>query len=384
MIYLDTMASAPLDPRVRGALDEALDCGPGNPHATTHTAGWRAAESFDAARRSVAALIGANASEIVFTSGATEANNLAIRGAAMGRARRRVVVSAIEHPCVLEAARALDHDGFTVSLAPVDGDGRLDIAAFERLVDADTALVSVMLANNEVGTIEPVAEAARIARAAGALVHCDAAQAAGRLPIDVGSLGVDLLSLSAHKVYGPMGIGALFVRNGVSVTPILHGGRQQGGLRAGTVPVALAHGFGVAADLAQSETASDDKRIGALSELFLERLSAGIPGLLLNGPTEKRLSGCLNVAAPGIDARDWLLACPDLAAATGAACASGDGRPSHVLRAMGLPAERIAGSIRLSIGRFTTADEIDRAAVVLRAGAAQASRQGSGPIESAR
>lgn len=374
MIYLDAMASAPLDPRVRAAMDEILDRGPANPHATTHAPGWGAAATIDTARRAVAGLVGANASEIVFTSGATEANNLAIRGAVAGQTRRRIVVCAVEHPCVLEAARALERDGFAVSLAPVDAQARLDLEALDRLVDEHTRLVCVMLANNEVGTIEPVAEAARIAHAAGALLHCDAAQAAGRLAIDVADLGADLLSLSAHKFCGPMGIGALYVRGGVSLAPILHGGRQQGGLRAGTVPVALAHGMGVAAELAGAETASDARRLAELSDSFYETLRAAIPGLVLNSPQRGRLPGCLNVSVPGVEARDWLLACPGLAAASGAACASGDAGPSHVLAAMGLAADRIAGAIRLSMSRFTTRDDVERAGDMLVAGLAQVSQ----------
>jgi cysteine desulfurase len=365
MIYLDNMASTPLDPRVRSAMDQILDEGPGNPHATTHAAGWRAGEIVDEARRSVARAISAKASDIIFTSGATEANNLAIRGAVAGQTRRTIVVSQIEHPCVREAAAALTAEGFGVLQAPVSAEGVVNLDALADLIDNDTALVSIMLANNEIGSVQPLADIAAMCAGAGALLHTDAAQAFGRLPLDVGRLGVDFLSLSAHKAYGPMGIGALYVRDGATLEPIIHGGGQQGGKRAGTIPVALAHGLAAAAELAGGECEADFNRLSEYSDSLYERLSAAIPDLVLNGPRQGRLPGCVNISVPGLDAEAWLLACPGIAAATGAACASGDQKPSYVLRALGTDADRMAGSVRLSFGRFSTRSEVDDAADLL-------------------
>ncbi len=384
MIYLDNMGSAPLDPRVRAAMDHVLDEGPGNPHATSHAAGWRAAEHVTEARRAIAGLLDASPSEVVFTSGATEANNLAIKGAALAGKRRTVAHSAIEHPCVIASANALAPLGFSVNSVTVTEDGIVDLEKLERLIDDDTSLVSVMLANNETGAIQPIAEIADLCLARGALLHCDAAQAFGRLAVSVKELNVDLLSLSAHKFHGPMGIGALYVREGVNIAPQMHGGSQQGGLRSGTVPVPLVVGMGCAAGIAVSDLESDIKRLSAFADSLYEQLSDAIEGLAMNGPSKGRVAGCLNIAAPGVDAEGWLLVCPGLAAATGSACASGDQRPSHVLTAMGASSDRIAGSIRLSFGRLNSATDVSGAAMELIAGlekvAPQLLKRGASPV----
>ena len=361
-VYLDHMSTTPVEPRARAAMDAVYDLGPANPHASSHHYGWQASDVLDEARRQVAGLIGASASEVLFTSGATEANNWAITGAMRACGKRKIVTSAIEHPCVLETARALEREGHEAVILPVDGDGLVDPDNVADAIDEDTGLVSIMLANNETATIEPVAEIAAACRARGVLCHTDAVQAAGRIPIDVEALGVDLLSLSAHKMYGPLGIGALYVRSGVAIDRLLHGGGQQGGLRAGTVPAPLAAGFGRAAEIARDGLADDMGKLAELAELLFDELRKAVPGLVALHPDIRRLPGCLNVRVPGVAAEDWLLATPEVAASTGAACASGVNRPSHVMQALGLSAEDAAGSLRLSVGRMTTRDEVEFAA----------------------
>ncbi len=368
-IYLDHMSTTPLDRRVRAAMDGVIDLGPANPHASTHGYGWDAARVVAAARLDVAALIGAAAGEIIFTSGATEANNLAIAGVLRASAKRGLVISAIEHPCVLETARALERNGVALTIVPVDENAVVDPAHVAAAIDDDTALVSVMLANNETATIQPVAEIGALCRERGVVFHTDAVQAGGRIPIDVQALNADLLSLSAHKVYGPMGIGALYVRAGTALQRQMHGGAQQGGLRAGTVPTPLAAGFGMAARLAKDELPSDAGHLKELSDSLWQQLKAALPDLELIAQDAARLPGCLSVRLPGIDAREWLEGAPGVAASTGAACASADGRPSHVLRAMGLSTEEAACAIRLSVGRTTTIDDTSRAVTELVMGA---------------
>lgn len=364
-VYLDHMATTPVDARVRAAMDAVYDQGPANPHSSTHAYGWKAAGCIDHARSDVSALIGARPDEILFTSGATEANNLALSGAVRASGRRRIVVSAIEHPCVLETARALERDGCELTVLDVDASGLVDPDDVVNAIDSDTALVSIMLANHETGTIEPVAEIGALCRERDVLFHTDAVQAVSRIPIDVVALNADLLSLSAHKMYGPMGIGALYLKAGTQLEPVLYGGAQQGGFRAGTVPTPLAAGFGKAAQLVKDGLASDAGHLSELSIRLFNGLQASIPDLLLIGPENDRVPGCLTVRVPGLNAEDWLLATPSIAASSGAACASGDGRPSHVLRAMGLSAEQASGAIRLSVGRATAVEEIEIAAAAL-------------------
>ena len=379
-VYLDYMSTTPLDPRARAAMDAVYDQGPANPHSTTHAFGWTAAEAVDRARREIAALIGAGAHEIIFTSGATEANNLAIAGAAKASGKRHLVVTAVEHPCVLETARALEREGCSVTEVGVDGQGVVDPDDIERALTDDTALVAVMLANNETGVLQPVARIGRICRERGVLLHTDAVQSAGRMAIDAADLKVDLLSLSAHKMYGPMGIGALYMRGGVKLARQLHGGAQQGGMRSGTVPAALAAGFGEAARLAREELERDTLHLAALADMLCQKLRAGCESLVVSGEDVERLPGSLHVRGRGVNAQDWLLATPDVAASAGAACASADRRPSHVLTAMGLTPQEASGAIRLSVGRTTTEEDVDRAAASLvRSYAAMAANVPAGP-----
>jgi cysteine desulfurase len=365
-IYLDYHATTPLDPRVREVLVEMLDAGPGNPHSRSHKPGWRAHDAVELARKQVAGLIGARAHEVIFTSGASEASNLAIQGV-LGRAEPgRILCSAIEHPSVLETCRVwAERPGWTLELVPVTPDGVVDIKAFKKILGRQVRLVCVMLANNEIGTLQPVAEISALCRKAGVPLHCDAAQAAGRVPIDVGAMTVDLLALSGHKLHGPMGIGALYVRAGRQIAPLFAGGAQEAGLRPGTVPAPLAVAFGKACEIAAQEGLEEQARIADLRDRLLKLLKRDVPDLAVNGTLEARLAGNLNVSFPGVNAEDVLLAAPEIAASTGSACASGSQKPSHVLAALGLDAGRINGAVRIGLGRFTTHAEIDQAARAL-------------------
>jgi cysteine desulfurase len=358
LVYLDHMASTPLDPRVLEAMRPWLDpAAAGNPHATTHSAGWRARDAIEQARALVAELIGARPGEIVFTSGATEANNLALVGAS--HAGRRVVVSAIEHPSVLDCLPALEGRGRRTGTLAVDGEGRLCTERLDALGEDD--LVSVTAASNEVGTLQPLAEIGELCRRRGARLHSDAVQALATEVVDVRAQRLDLLSLSGHKLYGPCGIGALFVRDGLAVTPLLFGGGQQGGMRPGTLPTALCVGLGEACRIARVERERDRARLLVLRERLWAGLSAAVPGARRNGSPGHGLAGCLNVTFSGVDAADLLLDLPELALATGSACASGRSGPSHVLLALGRSPREAHGSIRFGLGRGTTAADVELA-----------------------
>jgi cysteine desulfurase len=366
-IYMDYQASTPADPRVVEAMQPYWSVMYGNPHSADHAFGWNADAAIEIARAQVAALIGADADEIVFTSGATEANNLAVLGIARASPpeRQRIVVSAIEHKCVLAAARAAVEEGFEVTTIPVGADGIVDPRAVAAVVDDRVALVSIMAVNNEIGTVQPLREIAAICEAAGAAFHTDAAQALSVIPIDVATLSADLMSLSAHKAYGPKGIGALYVRRSLHPRPkpIIHGGGQEGGLRSGTLPTPLCVGFGEACRVLADERDGDAKRILMLRDRFLAELWKRVPGLTVNGDQTARHPGNLNLLFPSIDASLLLQHMhPNVAASTGSACTSGQPEPSHVLRAIGLSPEDANSSIRFSIGRFTTEDDVDWAA----------------------
>jgi cysteine desulfurase len=364
-IYLDYLASTPLDPAVRDAMLPWLDAAAaGNPHSV-HRAGWRAAEAVAAAQRDIAALIGAKASEIVFTSGGTEANNLALFGT-VARVWR-MIVSPIEHPSVLEPAEVLRARGLDVEVVAVDRAGRVDLAELQALLVEGTAVVSVMAANNEIGTLQPLAEIGALCRAHDALFHTDAVQALSTQRIDVAAMGIDLLTLSGHKLYGPAGIGALYVRTGARLDPLMHGGGQQDGRRPGTLPVALCVALGAACRLARLRREEDAARMAKLRDRLLAGLRAAIPGIRRNGADDDVLPGCLNVTLPGIDAADLLLDLPGLAISTGSACSSAAGKPSHVLRAIGLSAEEAHASLRFGLGRGTTAEDIDAAVRLISA-----------------
>jgi cysteine desulfurase len=366
-IYLDHQATTPCAPSVVEAMAAYWSAEFGNPHSSNHAFGWRADDAVVTARQSVAALIGAAAEEVVFTSGATEANNLAILGLLQNRpgAGRNVVVSAIEHKCVLESARQLQRAGYTVRLAPVRPSGHVDLDTIAKLIDPATDLVSIMLVNNEIGTIQPVAEIAALCRTMVAVLHCDAAQAPTGINVDVKALGVDLLSLSSHKMYGPKGIGALFVSHSIRhrLHPIIHGGAQEGGLRSGTLPTPLCVGFGEAARILGSRIACDVEALSDARRTFLEALLARIPDAHINGQNPRHPAH-LNVRLPGVEA-DMVVANlqPRLAISTGAACSSGIPEPSHVLRAMGLDTDAAGECIRIGFGRYTNPAQARQAAV---------------------
>ncbi len=338
----------------------------GNPHSTDHAFGWEAAAAVRDARAKVAEFINADDDEVLFTSGATEACHLALGGVAtyMGDEcnRKRIVTVATEHPAVLQTALRLDRQGFETVVLPVKSDGLIDLAKLDRVLDERTLIVSVMTANNEIGVLQPIQEIADRCRHVGALLHTDAAQAGGRLPMDVERLGVDLLSLSAHKMYGPKGVGALFVRAGVPILPIWGGGGQQRGLRSGTLAPALVAGFGTACELAVDQQESDRERISRLTARLLQRLRNVFPSLLLFGHPERRVPGSVNIGFPGIPAELMIRnVAKSLAVSSGAACASASSEPSRVLLALGLDRETAATGIRISLGRFTTEADVDAA-----------------------
>ncbi|HEU5296220.1 MAG TPA: cysteine desulfurase family protein [Burkholderiaceae bacterium] len=367
-IYLDFNATTPVAPEVLEALLPWLREQHGNP-SSTHEYGRRAAQAVTAARAQVASLVGAQPHEIVFTGCATESNNLSLLGVAAAvpaQRRRHLVVSAIEHPAVMAPAMALRQQGWQVTVVPVDAFGRLRIDDVARALRPDTALVSVMHSNNEVGTLQPVAEIAELTRARDIVLHTDAAQSAAKVPLRVDELGVDLLTLAGHKFHAPKGVGALYVRRGTPLRRILHGGEQEHGMRPGTENVAAIVAIGTAAALAASRLPQITAHLRTMRDRLHARLDAGVPGLLLNGHPEHRLPNTLHVSFPGISGRDLLAQTADtVAASVGSACHSEREAVSGVLAAMGFDSARAAGAVRLSVGRTTTTDEVDRAAAAL-------------------
>lgn len=367
-IYLDNQATTPVDPRVLEAMLPHFRESFGNASSKSHSYGWAAAEAVERAREQVAVLIGAvSPLEIVFTSGATEADNLALRGLceAPAAGRDHIVTCVTEHPAVLDCCRALAQRGWRLTEVPVDVTGRIEVEALAEAVTEGTALISVMAANNEIGTLHPLEQVGQVARSRGVPWHCDAAQAAGKVPLDVEALGVDLLSISAHKMYGPKGVGALYVkrqRPRLRLAAQQIGGGQEKGLRSGTLNVPGIVGFGRACEICAAEVAEEGVRIGALRRRLHERLMEQVPGTVLNGHPTARLPGCLNVILGDIDGAGLIAALRDVALSSGSACASGSGEPSPVLRALGRTDAQAFSSVRFGIGRFNTTEEIDRAA----------------------
>jgi len=367
-VYLDCNASTPCDARVVERMLPFLTDRYANPSSVGHRPGRDAAEALEAARVSVAGAIGAaGPSEVVFTSGATEANNLALHGLAVSAssARRRVVTQATEHPSVLAVARAMADNGHPLTVVGVDRDGRVRLDELASALGPDVAVVALMLANNETGTLQPVVEAAGLAHDVGAALHCDAAQAPGKLALDVAALGVDTLSLSAHKVHGPKGIGVLWVRNlgrGAALAPRLVGGGQERGVRPGTPNLAGAVGLAAALELATEEFTEVVARLAGLRDRLERLVLAGLEGITVNGAIAHRLVNTSNLSFAGVDGAALIAALDDLAVSTGSACTAGRAEPSPVLRAMGVPPALAAGSLRISLGRSTTAGEIDYAA----------------------
>jgi len=362
-IYLDYNATTPLDPGVASVMEAILRGGAGNP-SSLHWFGQQARAAVETARAEVAALVGASPAELVFTGSGTEADNMALRGLA-GAAppgRRKVVISAIEHHAVLNSAKLLAEGGFTVEAVKAGEDGVVDVDDLARRVDGQTAVVAIMLANNETGVLQPVGDVVAVARAEGAAVHCDAVQAVGKIPVDAHALGVDTLALSAHKLCGPQGVGALFVKRGARLSALIRGGAQERNRRAGTENVAGIAGFGRAATLAKEALPFEAARLEPLRDLLESRLLS-LPGARRNGAAP-RVANTTNVSFGGADAESLLMALDlmGLAVSTGAACAAGAIEPSHVLRAMGLSTPRVQSSLRFSLGRSTTEAEVTRAA----------------------
>ena len=372
MIYLDAHATTPVDPRVLDAMLPLLRDQVGNASSLDHAAGRRTRDAVDAARRQVAAVIGASHKDIVFTSGATEADNLAIKGVAESASDHgdHIVTVATEHRAVLDTCRHLESRGCRVTVLPVGGDGLIDLAALEAALEPKTILVSVMAANNEIGVLQPLAAIGRLTKARGILFHTDAAQAFGRIPLDVNAMGIDLLSISAHKIHGPQGVGALYVRTRqptVRLAPLFDGGGHERGLRPGTLNAPGIVGLGAASALAATEMTAEAARLASLRDRLLEGLRAAIDGVHVNGSLANRLPNNLNVSIEGAD--ETLASRLDgLAVSAGSACASGSIEASYVLRALGVPAMLAHGTLRFGLSRFTTADEIDQAIAVVRDG----------------
>jgi cysteine desulfurase len=371
-VYLDNQATTRCDPRVLAAMLPYFSEEYGNPASAEHVMGKIAEKAVEDARAHIAALLAVDSREIVLTSGATESNNIAIKGAArhakaMGDERRRIVTLATEHKCVLESVADLADEGFEPIVLAVGGDGLLDPDVLRAALAVPTLLVSVMGVNNEIGVIQDIAGIAAIAKEAGALFHSDLAQAVGKIPLDLTRWNVDLASVSGHKLYGPKGVGALFVRRRprVRLTPLFSGGGQERGLRSGTLPTPLIVGLGEACRLAQAEMAVEAGRIAELRAALLARLRQAIPGLVVNGSSETRIAGNLNLTFPNATAADMMARMPDLCVSTGSACSSAAVEPSYVLRAIGLSDGAAAGTLRVGIGRFTSAADIDYAASAL-------------------
>jgi cysteine desulfurase len=368
-IYFDHNATTPLHPEAAALMARVHTEDFGNP-SSVHYYGQRAKAILDEARSAVAGLVGGEPSEIVFTSGGTEADNFAIRGVAESlepTGRRHLIATTIEHEAVLNTLKALARRGWRTTLVPVDGNGLVDPARVVEAIADDTALVSVMHANNEIGTIQPVAEIAAGARARGVLVHTDAVQSVGKIPVDAQALGVDLLSLSAHKFNGPKGVGALWIRRATRLTAILTGGRHERSRRAGTENVAGIAGLGAAANVVRGKLATEPARLAALRDRLEAGVLAGVPGTAVNGARDPRVANTTNISFDGVEAESLLIALDlaGVAVSTGSACSSGTLEPSHVLRAMGFPPHRTQNSIRFSLGLGNTEAEVDHVVSIL-------------------
>jgi len=362
-LYLDAQATTPLDPRVLDAMLPFSISQYGNPHSRTHFYGWEAEDAVENAREQVARLIGADAKEIIFTSGATESNNIAVKGVARfnRRKKKHVITTQTEHKCVLDSCRYLEGDGFDVTYLPVQSNGIIDLKLFEESLRPDTSLVSIMFVNNEIGVRQPMEEIGRICRERKIYLHTDAAQAVGKIPVDVNSMNIDLMSISGHKIYGPKGIGALYVRRRprVRVEPQMSGGGQERGLRSGTLPAPLIVGLGKSCEIAAQEMDYDKKHVDRLSARLINGIMGQVDHVVRNGDPEMSYPGCVNLSFSCIEGESLLMALKDIALSSGSACTSASLEPSYVLRALGADDEMAHSSIRFGIGRFTTEAEVD-------------------------
>jgi cysteine desulfurase len=363
-IYLDYQATTPIDPRVNEAMIDVMKNDFGNPHSRSHAYGWKAEELVEIARKQVADLIGADEKEIFFTSGATESNNIAIKGVAhfYHPQKNHVITVATEHKCVINSVRDLEQEGFEVTFLPVQKNGLINLAELEKAITDRTAVVSVMTVNNEIGVIQPIAEIGALCRKKGTFFHTDAAQAFGKIPLDVDAMNIDLMSISGHKIYGPKGIGALYIRRKprVRVKPLFSGGGQERGIRSGTLATPLIVGLGKAAEIAKNEMQQNNQYIKKLSDKFYNAMMQ-LPHIYLNGDKEKRIPGNLNFSFAAIEGESMIMAIKNLAVSSGSACTSASLEPSYVLHALGLSDDLAHTSIRFGIGKFTTEEEVDYA-----------------------
>lgn len=362
-LYMDFQATTPMDPRVLDAMLPFQVNFYGNPHSRTHAYGWESESAMERARKQVADVIGADSREIIFTSGATESNNMAIKGVARfyRQKKRHVITTQTEHKCVLDSCRVLESEGFSVTYLPVQTNGLIDLELLEKSICPDTSLVSVMTINNEIGVKQPIGDIGRLCRSRGVFFHTDGAQAVGKIPLNVTELNIDLMSISAHKIYGPKGVGALFVRRRprVRLEPLQSGGGQERGLRSGTVPTPLAVGLGAACSVAQNEMEYDHRRISALAQRLVLKITSEIPDVVLNGDPVHRYPGCINLSFAYVEGESLLMALKDVALSSGSACTSASLEPSYVLRAIGADEDLAHSSIRFGIGRFTSEEEVD-------------------------
>uniref|UniRef100_A0A2S2PPA5 cysteine desulfurase n=1 Tax=Schizaphis graminum TaxID=13262 RepID=A0A2S2PPA5_SCHGA len=361
-LYLDAQATTPLDPRVLDAMMPYMTYSYGNPHSRTHMYGWESEEAVETARQHISDLIGANPKEIIFTSGATESNNLAIKGIAhfYGAKKRHIITTQTEHKCVLDSCRALEGEGFEITYLPVCSTGIISLKELESAIRPDTALVSIMAVNNEIGVKQPIKEIGKLCKSKKVFFHTDAAQAVGKITVDVNDQNIDLMSISGHKLYGPKGIGALFVRRKprVRLEPLQSGGGQERGLRSGTVPTPIVVGFGEACRIAKQEMEYDHAWMTKLSNLLLEKITKSLPEVIRNGDAVHTYPGCLNLSFAFVEGESLLMALKDIALSSGSACTSASLEPSYVLRAIGADEDLAHSSIRFGFGRFTTVDEV--------------------------
>lgn len=364
-LYFDYQATTPLDPRVLEKMMPYFTGKFGNPHSRSHAYGWEAEAAVDLAREHVASVIGATEKEIVFTSGATESNNIAIKGVARfyKDKKRHIITPVTEHKCVLDSCRHLEQEGFDVTYLPVQKNGLIDLTALRAAMRPDTVLVSVMAVNNEIGVIQPLAEIGKLCREFGAFFHTDAAQGFGKIPLDVEAMQIDLMSISGHKIYGPKGVGALYVRRRprVRLEAIFSGGGQERGMRSGTLATPLVAGLGEAALIAKQEMGKDAEQARRLFDRFMAELVGGMKDVYLNGDREARWPGNVNLSFAYVEGESMIMAIKDLAVSSGSACTSASLEPSYVLRSLGVSEEMAHTSIRFGFGRFTTDDEVSYA-----------------------
>lgn len=362
-LYLDAQATTPMDPRVLDKMMPYMTNYYGNPHSRTHHYGWETESAVEEAREQVAKLIGADPKEIIFTSGATESNNIAVKGVARfyGSKKKHVVTTQTEHKCVLDSCRALEGEGFRVTYLPVKTNGIVDLELLDKEITSETSVVSIMAVNNEIGVMQPISEIGKLCKAKKVFFHTDAAQAVGKIPLDVNAMSIDLMSISGHKIYGPKGIGAIYVRRRprVRIEPLQSGGGQERGLRSGTLPPPLIVGLGAACDIAFNEMAYDHKRMEFLSQRLLSRIFEALPNVIRNGDPDMTYPGCINLSFAFVEGESLLMALKDVALSSGSACTSASLEPSYVLRAIGTDEDLAHSSIRFGIGRFTTVEEVD-------------------------